>query len=524
MSLLPLYPFLIALLVVLFIVLYGLLEDKFYRVPFVVYVINAIGFLVYIFIFNQFSKETWFLYTYYGHFSFSVLSLVAVLYIYFRKIVFFKLHYHIFLRSMKDTRWNSYYVVDHKGRIKEMSDGVIEELGLKKEDIIGKPLFEVFNKTIRINTFDEVETNNQSLSTYYEDYVKTVKPNQIDHHTMHFQNYQGKSVLMYTVEQPIFIMGKYRGRINIGEKKSDFDLIGIEKELTNTQKELESLRQKYIATLELSEEGLYYIDLDERYIWLSETAMKMTNIPSSMIPSEDFHKYIFPDDLNAYLGTLSSLTVRKQTFKTKYRFMKNGQYVWVDDKGKRIFEDQTSNIILGSLKLYENTGYERLGIDVVDTLKNENDIHYHLDKLTKENRTFQLALFELSNIPEINKTYGRNIGNMLIGEYVKKLKTSFVSESSEVFRLSGLVFAVTIIDPRKMELLRTGVLNDPEFLNLPMTYGAIKTKMEVVLGVSSSYKDSDDPKELYELAHKALSVARHEDFKLNVCYYSDLNG
>lgn len=524
MSLLPLYPFLIGSLVVLLIVLYGLLEDKFYRIPFVLLLLNALGFLVYIPLYEKFINETWFLYTYYSHLGLTILLLLLTLYIYFKRIVFFKLHYHIFLRSMKNTRWNSYYVVDHKGRVKEMSDGVIEELGLKKEDIIGKPLFEVFNKSIRINSFDEVETNNQSLQTFYEDYVKTVKPNQIDYHTMHFQNYQGKSVLMYTVEQPIFIMGRYRGRINIGEKKSDFDLIGVEKELSNTKSELESLRQKYIATLELSEDGLYFIDLDEKYIWLSEQCMKMTNIPSSMMPIEDFHQYIHPDDLNSYLGTLSSLTVRKQTFKTKYRFMKNGQYVWIDDKGKRIFEDQNSNIILGSIKPYETSGYARLGIEVVDTLKTETDIHYHLDQLIKEQRTFQLALFELSNIPEINKTYGRNIGNMLIGEYVKKLKTSFVSESSEVFRLSGLIFAVTIIDPQRMERLRTGVLNDPEFLNLPMTYGAINTKMEVLLGVSSSYKDSKDPNELYEFAHKALSVARHEDFKLNVCYYSDLNG
>ena len=134
------------------------------------------------------------------------------------------------------------------------------------------------------------------------------------------------------------------------------------------------------------------------------------------------------------------------------------------------------------------------------------------------------SLFELSNIPTINKEYGREIGNMLILEYVKKLKMSFISESSDIFRVSGLIFAVTIVDPRKMELLRSGILQDSEFLNLPMNYGAISTKVEVSLGISSSYKDSKDAHKLYEMAHKALSVAKHESFKLNVCYYSDLNG
>ncbi|MGI6360339.1 MAG: PAS domain-containing protein [Acholeplasmatales bacterium] len=120
---------------------------------------------------------------------------------------------------MKETRWNCYYVLDHKERIKEMSDGMVEELGLPKEEIIGKPLFEILNKTIRVSNFDDIETSNQNLERYYKDYRKTVKPNQFDTHTMYFQNYQGKSVLVQLVEQPLFILGRYKGRINVGERK-----------------------------------------------------------------------------------------------------------------------------------------------------------------------------------------------------------------------------------------------------------------------------------------------------------------
>ena len=438
MSLLPLFPFIIGSLLVLLVFLYGLIEDKFHPIPFSVSLVNALGFLVYIFMFEKLKSEMWFLYFYYSHLTLTLLILLFTIYLFFKKIVFFKRHYQIFLNSMKETRWNCYYVLDHKERIKEMSDGMVEELGLSKEEIIGKPLFEVLNKTIRVSNFDDVETSNQNLERFYEDYRKTVKPNQFDKHTMYFQNYQGKSVLVQTVEQPLFILGRYRGRINVGEKKTDFDLVGIEKELTNTKKELESLRQKYIATLELSEEAFYYIDLDEKYIWFSEPAMKILSMFSNTMLIEDFYEYIYKDDLNSYLGTLSSLTVRKQTYKTKYRFLKNGNYVWVDDKGKRIFEDKNSNIILGSFKLYDNSGYERLGIDVLDTIKGENAIFHHLDNLLYNQKAFQLALFELSNIPSINKEYGREIGNMLIGEYVKKLKTSFISESSDILEFPDL--------------------------------------------------------------------------------------
>ena len=51
------------------------------------------------------------------------------------------------------------------------------------------------------------------------------------------------------------------------KRKTDFDLLAVEKELNERSGELESIRHKFIATLELSEEGLFYIDLDERTIW-----------------------------------------------------------------------------------------------------------------------------------------------------------------------------------------------------------------------------------------------------------------
>ena len=51
---------------------------------------------------------------------------------------------------MKETRWNCYYVLDHKERIKEMSEGMIEELGMTKEEIIGKPLLKFLIKQLEL--------------------------------------------------------------------------------------------------------------------------------------------------------------------------------------------------------------------------------------------------------------------------------------------------------------------------------------------------------------------------------------
>lgn len=42
----------------------------------------------------------------------------------------------------------------------------------------------------------------------------------------------------------------------------------VERELKKVDYELESIRHKFIATLELSEDGLFYIDLDEKQFGL----------------------------------------------------------------------------------------------------------------------------------------------------------------------------------------------------------------------------------------------------------------
>lgn len=523
MSLIPLVPFFIALITIILVVIINILEDKIHPVLFTLALVNAGAFLVYIPFYNDFINVEWFSYVFLGHNLFSLFYLFLIIYLKVWKILFFKSHYLVFINSIKASEWDLYYVIDHKGRIQEMSNSMLEELGFEFAEVKGKNYFDILNKSIRITSFDEVETNNRALETYYEDYRKNVKKDQLDIHSLIFQNYQGKSTLIRTTEQPIFILGRFRGRINVGEKRTDFDLVGIERKLKQTENELESLRSKYIATIELTNDGLYYIDLDEKYLWASETFLNKTGFANNMIDLRDYYDYIHKDDLNTYLGSLSSLTSRKQTFKTRYRLLINGQYLWVNDIGKRIFEDVTSNVIVGSLDLVDTRGFSKIGNEVLDNLKTEKDMYQHLTEMFNENKRFQLGLFELRNIPTINKEYGREIGNMLISEYVKKLMSSFMSDSSEIFRISGLVFAVTIFDPQKMQMLKKGLETNPNFLNIEMNYGAVKATVEVSLGITSSYSGAKSSKEIYSQAEQALGLTRHKNYQSNVCYYEDVN-
>ena len=130
MSLIPLVPFAIAAITVILIIIINILDDKMHPISFVIALLNAIAFLVYVVVYNTYINEEWFQYLYMGHIVFAAVFLLIVLLVQVSKVLFFKAHYHVFLNSIKASKWNAYYVVDQKDRIKEMSDSILEELDL----------------------------------------------------------------------------------------------------------------------------------------------------------------------------------------------------------------------------------------------------------------------------------------------------------------------------------------------------------------------------------------------------------
>ena len=453
---------------------------------------------------------------------FVYLVFILVLFSTFKTAILKANHYQLFVKSIKNSKWNAYYVVDAKEKIRDMSSSLLHELNLEKEDIIGKKFFSVLNKTIRFTKLNGQEINNRSLETYFLNYKEHAKPGDSEVQELTFLNFDGNPVILHMVMQPVYVLGKYKGRICVGEKKTDFDLLAVEKELNERSTELESIRHKFIATLEISEEGLFYIDLDERTIWASDALVSMLQLPGNTLDLTDFRHMIEPEDLKKYLALLGDLTVNKKQYSTSYRINVSGRYLWFKERGKRLFEDTHAAVIMGTLNPMKTKHFLASNIDELDRLKDHHDMLVSMNKLFKDNRYFQLLLIRLKNIPKINETHGREVGNMLMAEYIKKLRTTFVSESGDIFRVSGIEFAVTITDPRKMDVLAQGIKSNKTFLNLVMQYGSISAELEVFAGIAVGGSDAHDEHKLYQAALQALKIAENPQFAAHGCYYKDI--
>lgn len=519
----PIYPLIITLFTLFLVIIQSIQSEKVLRNRLIITFLNiAVAVMVFVIYQTLIIGNGLYENIYIGFNFFVYAVFLIILYSTFKTAILKANHYQLFVKSIKNSRWNAYYVVDAKERIKDISTSLLSELNLDKEEIIGKKLFTILNKSIRFTRFNGSDVNNRSLENYYISYKERAKQGDSEVQEISFMNADGNPVILHIVMQPVFALGRYKGRICVGEKKTDFDLLAVEKELNERSGELESIRHKFVATLEISEEGLFYIDLDERTIWASDTLVNMLKLPSNTLDLSDFRRLIEAEDLKKYLALLGDLSLNKKQYSTSYRIMVNGRYLWFREKGKRLFEDQSSAVIMGTLNPMKTKHYLSSNIDELDKLKDQNDMLVSMHQLFNDNRYFQLVVIRLKNMPKVNETHGREVGNMLMAEYIKKLRTTFVTESGDIFRVSGIEFAITITDPRKMDVLANGIKSNPTFLNLVMQYGSLSAELEVFAGIAIGGGDASDEHKLYTAAVQALKIAENPQFASHGCYYKDI--
>lgn len=430
--------------------------------------------------------------------------------------------YDQFISSLNNTSWNVYFVCDKNDRIKEISSSFLTELGLKEADVIGQKAFDVFDKTIRFTKVNDADITNKTLREYYAKFHKSSRPNEEYQREIFFQNCNGQTIVFNLIEKPIFVGNKYQGRLNIGQKKTDQVLASIERELVDRNKDLESIQYKFIAALELTEEGIFFNDLDSNYIWGNDVLVKDLALRDNNINASDYRQLIHPEDLSVYANTLNSLTIEHPHYTITYRLRVNGKYEFIKESGKRIFEDSYNNVILGFAKKMNTKFYEKTNVTEVDMVKTFDDLIADLDTLYKEHRLFQLVCVNLTSLPEINARSGRQVGNLIMGEYLKKLRNNFLTESSDIYRAGGLVFYFTITDSRKMEFFKRGLTSDPNAMNLNMNYGNIKAELKVNLGIAEATDDGINKEELIKNCNLAINTALNPNYKTNYAYYRDL--
>ena len=292
---------------------------------------------------------------------------------------------------------------------------------------------------------------------------------------------------------------------------TEYDYFELENAYNDTKDEHRKLRERFLSTISLIDEGVIFYENDYSEVFLSDRAEELFGTPKSLKFKEHLNS-IDPSDRNEYQKTIEHISSRSNNYKLKYRVIRNNQRFWVEEKGEFITVSNKKSIIAVIRPLDTNV-FKETSYFAIDSLYTEDKMYPLLKDLLNNHKKFSFIVFELSNIPEINRKYGRIAGNLLMNDYLKFIKTTYQKEVSKVFRLSGIVFAMVIDDDASYEDFHKALISKQSLLyNLKIQIAGVDDMIKPNFGVVNyGGNKSTEINNIISIANKLLDEAKESN-------------
>ncbi|MBN2876713.1 MAG: diguanylate cyclase [Bacilli bacterium] len=299
----------------------------------------------------------------------------------------------------------------------------------------------------------------------------------------------------------------FKNKIKITQNLTDYDFFELEKELENVKDVSDLLRLRFINTIGLLGEGLIFYNDDLEGMFITERAAEIIGSNDNEIKMEDYVSHIHEEDKTQYQQVIRKVNKKNPNYDLKYRINLGNTYTWVLEKGK-LFSHSGKDYLVASIKGLDMKLFPETLIHELDTLPDESQLTQILMQANKEKQVFYLVLMHLTNIPDINRRFGRDVGNLMIAEYIKKMRYHFAREYNSIFRITGIEFALIIKEEQKYEVLKRALLSGGDLINLRLNIGGIQQIVYPNVGIVrhdpwANYEVND----FMSLGHKALEEA-----------------
>lgn len=271
----------------------------------------------------------------------------------------------------------------------------------------------------------------------------------------------------------------------------------------------ESLRKRFIALIDLTKDGLIFRS-DDDSMFATDVCISFIGETSNELTQENYLSHIHPDDISGYKVILKKLNKKHPEYEMTYRYKRNNQYVWLKEKGTMIFYEDRS-MVIAVVRLLDVKMYPDTEVEMLNNMQIDQAFYEYLQSLNRMNLPYHLVFFELSNIPSINDKYGRDIGDLMMGEFLNKLRYNFVKDEKSVFRLTGIRFAMVIKDERKYKILERALSHGGDLLNFEMRFGNVEQSVYPYFGIQKIDVFDQPLDELVKRTHKALEIAMQEE-------------
>jgi GGDEF domain-containing protein len=297
---------------------------------------------------------------------------------------------------------------------------------------------------------------------------------------------------------------------------SEFDFHSLERELEHVSVASELLRLRFISTIELVSDGISFHD--DGMIFGTDTYIDLVGFENNEFSTKEFYERVHKDDLVQYKMKLEKLSKKSPLYSIDYRIKKEGNYIWLKERGKAIFIDKKmhriSTVKPMDLKLFPSTD-----VDVLNHLPSPRKMIEEMQQLSRKKIAYHFVLIQLTNIPKINEKYGRDFGDLMMGEYLSKLRFKFIKDNKSLFRFSGIQFGLIIKDQNKFNLLDRALVGAGELLTLKMDFGGVSQVVYPNIGISESPYEGKNANVVLKEANQALQLTLNDKFGKAYCFY-----
>ena len=457
-------------------------------------------------------------------------------------------HNFNFLRTLLDTITTPMFCKDVNGKYTECNAAFEEYLGLKRDAIINKTVYEINQgKLAYIYNEADLELMNNKGKQIYE--TQVIAADGKKHHVIF-----SKSTILSNNNEPVGIVGVI---LDITERKKSENKIN---RLLKLKEAMIEVNQAIIGVKDINElfnlilqksinnmEGAKYgsvLLLNENNILTIATSIgyDKEKVKKISIPLEHSFYWIKSN------GEITNTIIIDDIDELNY-----DKYVGlIDEKEEWEIKSSISTPIIIKNKLFgmlnidsnENDTFNEDDIDIMNYMKhqienaicthnlyNEITYLYRYDKLTniynrrcfeeifdkilskaiRYNESFLLIMFDLNGLKFVNDTYGHLQGDEYIISFVNKLK-SFIRESDILARYGGDEFIGVFFNTEIESLSEKFEELNRYFLNNPIILEGKEVTYSYSYGIASFPSDAVSYSQLIKIADERMYIYK-ENFK-----------
>lgn len=339
----------------------------------------------------------------------------------------------IFLQTLLNSVPVPIFYKDMKGKFLGFNEPYLKLVGLKKEDVLGKTVFDFIP--------------HEAASKYLEkDLELLANPNETQvYEYVAFNRDENKNhnVIFY---KKVFFDENYNASGIIGAALDITAQREIEATLTHQKNELESI-------FNVSRDGIAILDLESNFLEVNDSYLKMTGFTREELFSKSCISLTLPEDMQRAQDALDSVLTNG--------YLESFEKTCVLKDNKRLIISMSVSMMPDKKRFLVSTK------DITDMKKHEKQLEYiaHYDSLTGlPNRVLKsdrlrhemlqidrkgghlaVVYLDLDGFKEVNDAYGHGVGDQLLMGVSLNMKNA-LRECDTLSRLGGDEFVAIISD------------------------------------------------------------------------------